>query len=62
MNVEILSMEPIVIKKTREKHVIPLINKTETILPQTALPENRRFGIVDLWKIRKGKRHFTYYR
>lgn len=62
MNAEILSMEPIVIEKTRERHVVPLINKTETILLQKALPENRRFGIADLWKIRKERRHFTYYR
>jgi hypothetical protein len=62
MNAEMLSMEPVVIEKIREKNVRPLIRKTKTILPQTVLPENRRFGIVDLWKIRKAKRHFTYYR
>jgi len=26
------------------------------------LPLIRRFGIVDLWKIRSTKRHFTFYR
>ncbi len=62
MNAEMLSMEPVVIEKIREKNVKPSARKTKTILPQPVLPEERRFGIVDLWKIRKSKRHFTYYR
>lgn len=62
MNAEMLSMDPIVIEKPRKKQAIPSIRKTETILSEPVAPANPRFGSVDLWKIRKAKRHFTYYR
>ena len=62
MNAEMLSMDPIVIEKPRKKQVIPSIRKTETISPEPAVPANPRFGSIDLWKIRRAKKRFTYYR
>lgn len=62
MHTDIISLDSIAIEEIQEKPVILLINETETILPGTTLPPNRRFGIADLWKIRSTKRHFAFYR
>jgi len=62
MNTDILSIDPIIIEEMPEEPITLLITAMETILPEPRLPLNRRFGIVDLWKIRSTKRHFIYYR
>jgi len=62
MNTDILSIDPIIIEEMPEEPTTLLISENETILHETMLPLNHRFGIVDLWKIRSTKRHFVYYR
>lgn len=61
MNTDIVSIDAI-IEEIFEEPLPPLITQTEVELPETHGPLHRRFGIVDLWKIRNTKRHFTFYR
>ena len=62
MNTDILSIDPIIIEEMPEELTTLLVKKDGTILPETPLPLTSRFGIVDLWKIRSTRRHFTFYR
>lgn len=62
MNTDIVSMDPIIIDEMLEEPANPLIIETGAELPETPKPLHRRFGIVDLWKIRRTKRHFSFYR
>ena len=61
MNTGIVSIDAITMEELLEAPATHLINETEAI-HETPLPVNRRFGIVDMWKIRNTKRHFTFYR
>jgi len=45
-----------------EKTINSESSEQEDLLPETLLPVNKRFGVVDLWKIRSTKRHFSIYR
>ena len=62
MNTDILSIAPINIEETTEELTTLLVNEAEIILPEIPLSATSRFGIVDLWKIRSTRRHFTFYR
>lgn len=60
MNTDIVSIDAISIEDMLEEPAIPLLIETGLTLPEPSLPPNRRFGIIDLWKIRSTKRHFTF--
>jgi len=62
MNTDIVSIDAFIIEEMLEEPEPLLINEPGPALPETPLPLIRRFGIVDLWKIRSTKRHFTFYR
>lgn len=62
MNTDIVSIDAITIEDILEEPATPLIIEIGSAESETLLPLNRRFGIVDLWKIRSTKRHFTFYR
>lgn len=62
MNTDIVSIDTITIEDILEEPATPLIIETGSAESETVLPLSRRFGIVDLWKIRSKKRHFTFYR
>jgi hypothetical protein len=62
MNADILSIDPIIIEEIPKELTTLLINQAETIPLEVPLPLPSRFGIVDLWKIRSARRHFTFYR
>lgn len=62
MNTDIVSIGDAIIEEMPDEAATPLLIETETTLPEIPLLLNRRFGIVDLWKIRSTKRHFTFYR
>jgi hypothetical protein len=62
MNTEIVSTDAIVIEEVLEKSMDPVKGEEETLPPEVSLQLSRRFGIVDLWKIRNSKRHFSIYR
>ena len=62
MNTDIVSMDATIIEDMLEVPGTPLIIETGAELPETPKPLHRRFGIVDLWKIRRTKRHFSFYR
>lgn len=62
MNTDIVSIGATIIEEMLEEQATPLIIETGAELPDTPKPLHRRFGIVDLWKIRNTKRYFTFYR
>jgi|KBSSwiS6_1023812.scaffolds.fasta_scaffold10669_2 hypothetical protein len=62
MNTDIVSIEDASIEELLEKTINPLSSEPENLLTETLLPVNRRFGVVDLWKIRSTKRYFRMYR
>jgi len=62
MNTDIVSIDAIVIEEVLEKNVALVRDEEETLPPELSLLQTHRFGIVDLWKIRNNKRHFSIYR
>lgn len=62
MNTDIVSIDAITIEELLEKDTPPETGEDETLLSEVFIPARRRFGIVDLWKIRNVKRHFSIYR
>lgn len=62
MDIDIISIDTIVIEQTYKEPITLLINEKGSILGDMALEPNRGFGIIDQWKIRSLKRHFTFYR
>jgi hypothetical protein len=61
MNTDIVSIDAIIIDELTEEIADPVINEFNDPLHETPLP-GRRFGIVDLWKIRSTGRPFRIYR
>ena len=57
MDIDIISIDTIVIEQTYKEPITLLINGKGSILSDMALEPNRGFGIVELWKIRSLKRH-----
>lgn len=62
MNTDFVSIDDAAIEELLEKTLRLPDSEPETLLPETILPVNKRFGIVDLWKIRSTKRYFSIYR
>ena len=64
MNTYIVSIDDAAIDELLDKTINTLDNEQDNILPEiiSHVEVNRRFGIVDLWKIRNSKRHFSIYR
>ena len=62
MNTDILSLDTIDIEEILEEPATTFAHESGTTNAETPLPVHRRFGIVDLWKIRSTKRHFAFYR
>lgn len=62
MNTAIVRIDVVAIEELLEKTLIPVNSELVSLPDETALPVNQRFGIVDLWKIRSAKRHFSFYR
>jgi len=62
MNTDIVSIDDASIEELLEKTINSESSEPEDLLPETLLPVNKRFGVVDLWKIRSTKRHFSIYR
>ncbi|MFI5186208.1 MAG: hypothetical protein ACHQF0_05755 [Chitinophagales bacterium] len=61
MNTDIVSIDAIIIEEMAEKAAVSVIEEPNGLPPETSLPARRRFGMVDLWKIRSKKRHFRNY-
>ncbi len=61
MNTDIVSIDTIIIEELAEKTGIPVNTEADGSPPGTSLPASRRFGIVDMWKIRNRKKPFRNY-
>lgn len=58
----ILSTDANVTDQSSDESIPFQDSESEGVLPELILPVKQSFGIVDLWKIRSLKRHFSIYR
>ncbi len=62
MTTDFVRVDSVSIEKTVKKTINPRINTLEKLSHETPpVRLKRKFGIVDLWKIRKAKRYFSIY-
>jgi len=62
MNTDIVSIDAIIIDELTEEFVDSIISEFNDRPHETSLTPGRRFGIVDLWKIRSTGRPFSVYK
>lgn len=61
MNTAILDPEPIVHINSSTLHDNVLVDDTGVLIGADE-PTGKRFGLADLWNVRKRRRHFSIYR
>lgn len=62
MHTAFVRTDTIVIEQSFINDPAPTWKETEGMITEAILPAKRSFGIIDLWSVRKRKRHFSVYR